>query len=171
MTSDTRTGHTCPAAFPQIDHQSGSPGVRLQDRSDDASRRVGTWRSPGLNGRVFLPVNGRRSLLLQAKMRPVVVVVADVLDHEPLEMPFVEYDGVIEQVPAATPDEAFRDSVLPRTSEAGPLRFDAEALDGADNLLIEVRSTVEDQITRSRIIGKRLPQLLCDPCPLEEPHG
>ena len=96
-------------------------------------------------------------------MRPVVVVVADVLDHEPLEMPFVEYDDVIERVPAATPDEAFRDSVLPRTSEAGPLRFDAEALDGADNLLIEVRSTVEDQITRSRVIGKRLPQLLCDP--------
>src|ERR1017187_3811561 len=45
-------------------------------------------------------------------MRPVVVVVADVLDHEPLEMPFVEYDDVIERVPAATPDEAFRDSVL-----------------------------------------------------------
>jgi hypothetical protein len=96
-------------------------------------------------------------------VRPVVVAVADVLSHEPLEMPLVEHDDVIEQVPAATPDEAFRDSVLPRTSEAGRLRFDAEALDGADNLLIEVRSAVEDQITRSRVIGKRLPQLLCDP--------
>ena len=70
-------------------------------------------------------------------MRPVVVVVADVLGHEPLEMPFVEYDDVIEQVPAATPDEAFRNTVLPWTSKAGPFRFDAEAPDGADTLLIE----------------------------------
>jgi hypothetical protein len=56
---------------------------------------------------------------------------------------------VIEQFSAAGSDEAFRDSVLPWTSEADPLRFDAEALDGADNLLIEFRSTVKDQITRS----------------------
>jgi len=96
-------------------------------------------------------------------VRPVVVVVADVLSHEALEMPFVEYDDVIEQVPAATADKAFCDSVLPRTSEAGPLRFDAEALDGADSLFVEIRSTVEDQITRSRVIGKRLPYLLYDP--------
>src|SRR5450432_1429462 len=91
------------------------------------------------------------------------MVVADVLSHEPLEMPLVEYDDLIEQVPAATPDEAFRDSVLPWTSKACSLGFDAETLDGTDNFLIEIRSTVEDQIMRSRVIGKRLPQLLCDP--------
>jgi hypothetical protein len=59
MILETRTRHTYPAAFPQIDHQNGSSGVRLRDRSDDAGRRVEAWRSPGLRGRVFLPANGQ----------------------------------------------------------------------------------------------------------------
>jgi hypothetical protein len=53
VTSETRTSHIFPAAFPQIDHQGGSPRVRLQDRSDDASLRPGTWRSPSLKGESF----------------------------------------------------------------------------------------------------------------------
>jgi hypothetical protein len=54
-----------------------------------------------------------RGLLFQPEVRPVVVVVADVLDHQALEMPLVEHDEVIEQVPAAVADEALGDAVLP----------------------------------------------------------
>ena len=48
-----------------------------------------------------------RSLFSQREMRPVLVVVADVLGHQPFEMPLVEHDDMIEQVSAATADEAF----------------------------------------------------------------
>ena len=85
-------------------------------------------------------------------MCPVVVIVTNVLGHETLEMPFVEYDDVIKQVPAATANKAFRDSVLPRASEAGPLGLNAEALYGANDCLAEICGAVEDQITRSRIV-------------------
>jgi hypothetical protein len=70
-------------------------------------------------------------------MRSVVVVVADVLSHQPFEMPLVENDDVIEQVSAATTHEAFCHAVLPRASEAGPLGLDAEALDRADSFFAE----------------------------------
>jgi hypothetical protein len=36
-------------------------------------------------------------------------------------MPPVEDDDMIEQVPAATADEAFGHTALPRAAEAGPL--------------------------------------------------
>jgi len=38
----------------------------------------------------------RRSLLLQCEMRPVVVIIADILVHEPLQMPFVQHNNVVE---------------------------------------------------------------------------
>src|ERR1035441_7444332 len=101
-----------------------------------------------------------RSLLLQTEMRPVVVVVADELGHQPLEMAFVENDDVIEQVSAATTYEALRDSVLPRTAEAGPFRLDAEAFHRVNDFAAEVRRPVEDEVFGLHVIRKRLPQLL-----------
>ena len=41
---------------------------------------------------------------------------------------------------------AFGDAVLPRASEVGLLGSDAEALYRADDLLVEGRSAIEDQI-------------------------
>ena len=42
----------------------------------------------------------RRSLP-QREMRPVLVVVADVLVHQPLQMPYVQNDDVIQQISSA----------------------------------------------------------------------
>src|ERR1035437_1526386 len=105
----------------------------------------------------------RRSLLLQAEMRPVVMIVADVLGHQPFEMPFVEHNHVVEHVPAAATDEAFCHAILPWTSEAGFLLLDADALDRADDLAAEVHRTVEDQVFRLHVIRKLLPQSLAYP--------
>ena len=91
------------------------------------------------------------------------MVVADIFGHEALEMTFVEHDDMIEQVSPATADEAFRNAILPRAAEAGPLGLDSETLDRADTLLIEVGCAVEDQIFRGRVVGKGLAQLLGDP--------
>ena len=95
-----------------------------------------------------------RGLLLQPKVRPVLVVVTDVLAHQAFQMSFVYYDDMIQQVAATVADEALGDAVLPRAAEAGPLGLDPGALDRADNFFAEVRGTVEDQILR-REIGNR----------------
>ena len=46
-------------------------------------------------------------------MGSVFVIVADVLAHESLEMPLVEHDAVIQQIPSAVANPAFGDAILP----------------------------------------------------------
>jgi len=86
-----------------------------------------------------------------------------VLVHEPLQMLFIENDHMVEQIPAAVANPAFSDTVLPRTSEAGPLGLDAEALYRVDDFFIEVRATVKDQVAGRGVIGEGFPQLLYHP--------
>jgi len=40
------------------------------------------------------------------------MVITDVLVHQPFQMPFIENDYVVEHVPAAVADPAFRNAVL-----------------------------------------------------------
>jgi len=106
----------------------------------------------------------QRSLLVQAQMSPVFVIVVDVFVHEALEMASVQNDNVIEQISAAGTSEAFRHAVLPGASEAGSLGLNAKALSGVDHFLIEVCAAIKDQISRCRIVRKCLAELLNDPC-------
>ena len=70
---------------------------------------------------------------------------------------------MVEQIPAAVTDPALGDAVLPRTSEAGPLGLDAEALHGVDHLRIEAGTAIKDQVAGCGIIRECLTQLLNDP--------
>ena len=97
------------------------------------------------------------------------MVVADVLAHQPFQVPLIEHDDMVKQVASAIANPAFSDSVLPRTAETGPFRLDAEARNGTDHLFVEVRGAVEDQIFRRRIVRKRLAKLLGDPCAARMP--
>ena len=64
-----------------------------------------------------------RRPLFQAKVRSVLVIITNVLIHEPFQMTLINNDHMVHQIPAATPHPALRHSVLPRTSETGPLRL------------------------------------------------
>jgi len=101
--------------------------------------------------------------LRQPEVRSVIVIVVDVLNQEALEMPFVQGDHVVEQILTATPNPTLGNSVLPRALEARSLGLDIEALDHVDHFLIEVGTTIKDQISRRRIVGKCFAQLLNDP--------
>lgn len=105
---------------------------------------------------------GRRSLR-QREMRSIFMVVADVLIHQSPQMTLVQHDDMIEQVPTAAADPALCNTILPRAPEAGSFRLDAQCLDGTDDLLIEVRGSIEDQIPWGRIVGECFAQLLRDP--------
>jgi hypothetical protein len=104
----------------------------------------------------------RRSLR-QRKMSSVHVVIADVLIHEAFQMTFVENDRMVKLVAAAVPDSTLRNTVLPWTSEAGPLGLDAEAPRRLDHFFIELCAAIEDKITRRRFVRKCLTQLLNNP--------
>src|ERR1035441_8915989 len=101
--------------------------------------------------------------LLQREVRPILVVIANVFSHQPFQMPLVEHDYMIEQIPSAITNPAFCNTVLPWTLEAGPLGLDAEALHCADNFLVEVRCAIEDQVGGHLVIRKGLAQLLRNP--------
>ena len=85
-------------------------------------------------------------------MRPVLVIIADVVIHEAFQMVFVQNDHVIEQIPAARTNEPFRDAILPRASEAGPFRFDTEAPYCIDYVAVEIRGPIKDQVFGSAIV-------------------
>jgi hypothetical protein len=104
-----------------------------------------------------------RGLLLQPKVGSVLVVVAQILSHQALEMPLVKNDDMIEQVSPAITDEAFCDTVLPRAAKATPLGFDSEALDSADDLGIEIGCAIEYEILLDRIVREGFTQLLYRP--------
>lgn len=121
---------------------------------------------PAARAWAFRHLAASRSLLAEAKMGPVFLVIADELIHEALQMPFMESDHVVEKIAPAGTHPAFGHAVLPRTAEAAALGLDAEALDRGYNFRVEIRAAIEDQIARRGIIRKCLAQLLDDPCAL-----
>src|SRR3984957_13121534 len=93
-------------------------------------------------------------------MGSVLVIIVDVLAHQPFEMPFIPNDHVIQQVSSTVTNPAFGDSILPWAAEAGSLRCDAKALHGFDNLPLKICGAIKDQVSGGRLVWKCLSQLL-----------
>jgi hypothetical protein len=55
-----------------------------------------------------------RCTLREREMRAVVIIVADVLFHEPSQMTFLQHDYMVEQISSTTAHPAFGDAALPR---------------------------------------------------------
>src|ERR1022692_5236225 len=70
---------------------------------------------------------------------------------------------MVQQFAAATSDPTLRHTVLPRTSETGPLRLNTEALHRVGHLRVKSRVAIKDQIAGCRIVRERLAQLLVNP--------
>jgi hypothetical protein len=87
-------------------------------------------------------------------MRPIIVIIADVLTHQPLQMMFIQDDDVIQQVSPTAAHPAFGDAIPPRASEAGPLGLDTEALHRADDFFVEVGGAIKDQEMQDEIVGR-----------------
>src|ERR1700694_1570665 len=102
--------------------------------------------------------------LFQREMRAILVIIADIFVHHAFQMALIENNHVVEQIPAAGAYPAFRNTVLPWTSEACPHWSDTEALQGLGHFSIELRAMIKDQVARGRVKWERLAQLLNDPC-------
>ena len=69
----------------------------------------------------------------------------------------------VEELSAAGPDPAFSGPVLPGTAVGDVMWLGAQSLDALDHRGAEYGVTVEDQISRRRVIWERLTQLLHHP--------
>jgi len=105
----------------------------------------------------------RRCSLCEREMCSVVVVVKDVLIQQAFQMPFIQDNHMVEQIPAAVANPTLGNTVLPWTSETGPLWPNAKALHCVDDFLIEICALIEDQVARRGVIGECLAQLLDNP--------
>ena len=113
--------------------------------------------------RIFRSLTAGGRFLRQREMGAVLMVIADVLSHEALQMALVENDHVVEQVPAAVADPTVGNAVLPRTAETGPLGLNAETLHCVDHVAIELCAAIKDQVTGRRVVRECLAQLLNHP--------
>ena len=78
-------------------------------------------------------------------------------------MTLIENDHMVKQIPTAVTDPAFSNTILPRTSEAGSFRLNAEALQRVDHFGVELRAAIKNQVFGSRVVGECLAQLLDHP--------
>ena len=92
------------------------------------------------------------------------MIVADVIPYKPNEMSLGKDDDVFEELLTTTQDAAFRGSVLPWTEKGRPNRLCPHHLDELDHRGAENRVAVKDEVLWRRIVRKRVPQLLNDPC-------
>ena len=96
-------------------------------------------------------------------MGPVLMIVADVLSHEPLQMPLVQNDHLIQQVSSATSNPTFRNPVLPRAPEGGAHGQASHLARERHHVIAELGVAVEQQESMGRAIGPGFPHLLHDP--------
>jgi hypothetical protein len=89
-------------------------GVRQLDGSDDAARQALALTRRYNAGRVFHGLTTSTGSLRQRKMCSIIVVVTDVLVHQPPQMAFIQHDRMVEQISTAACDPALSDAILPR---------------------------------------------------------
>src|ERR1700756_4938141 len=104
-----------------------------------------------------------RGFLAETKMRAVLVMVGDVFGKEPLQVPLIESNDLVEQLTTTAPHPALGNTILPGTFERGPHGAYLQGSNRCRDLCPVFCIPVMDEKSGSRPKRKRLPQLLDDP--------
>ncbi len=97
-----------------------------------------------------------RCVLVQPQVATVLMIVADVSSHEPDEMTCTENHDVLKELATAAADPPLRGSVLPWAAKRSANGFCARCLDELDDRSVKDEVAIEDEISRSGVVGKRL---------------
>lgn len=81
---------------------------------------------PAANAELSCYLTTSRCSLRQRKVRPVFMVIADVLAEQSFQMPLIEYDHMVQNFLTAAAHPTLGHVVLPGTAKAGSLGLDAE---------------------------------------------
>jgi hypothetical protein len=90
-----------------------------------------------------------RCVLVDPEMRPIPLVVRQVLAEQPPKMLVVENDDLVEQIAPYGPHESFRHPVLPWALVARPRGLEPHRLDRGDRRCGEDRVPIEHQVSRA----------------------
>ena len=96
-------------------------------------------------------------------MSSVVVIIANIFEAEPYQMSLLQRDDVIQHLTAYASQPSFRDSVLPRTANARPDRFDPARFQKAMHLGAEFAVTIIDDVAVWAWKRQGLSELLQNP--------
>src|SRR5215471_10602980 len=91
------------------------------------------------------------------------MVIVHVIPNAPTNMLLVQRNDMVKEFATTTAYPPFRDAILPRRLHAGPFGFQPGRLQKRDDVSIEFRVAIEDDITIRASFGKGLAQLLDDP--------
>jgi hypothetical protein len=68
--------------------------------------------------------------------------------HQPLQVPFVQHNNMVEQISSAVSHPALGNAILPWAAERSSFRLDAKALHDVDNFFVKAGSPIKNQILR-----------------------
>ena len=111
-----------------------------------------------------------RRCLPESKVRAVLVVVADILGEESLQMVFIEHDDVIQQITTTAAYPAFCNSILPRTPDRSANTLDSHRPNRCRDLDSILGVPIENKKLRSGLIRKGFSQRLYNPQALGMPR-
>ena len=83
-----------------------------------------------------------RQVSIEGEMCSILVIISEVRTEDPLQMPFVEYDDMVETVAADSAVQAFNVRILPGRSWCRYDFFDAHVLDSLSKELAVDRVTI-----------------------------
>ena len=89
-------------------------------------------------------------------MRAVLMVVAYVFRDQPLQMPFIQDDDMVEQFSSATSYPAFRNPVLPWAAKCGADRLGSDCPCGGEHFVAKLRIAIEQQERASGGVKKSM---------------
>ena len=96
-------------------------------------------------------------------MSPVLVVVIQVVLDQSPQMFFVQYDDMIEDLPAAASHPALCDAILPGRFNTRALRLQTRGRQKGNHIAIKFRVVIQDGIAIRTSLGKSFSQLLHHP--------
>src|SRR5664279_3874176 len=147
-----RDGDSLPVAHSGGDHVTVMQPTESRQR-DDLAR---AWRHRRCNS-----TSGR--VLPQSKMSPVFVVIVDVVFQQSSQVPLVQNDHVVEQIPTHTSNPALGNAILPGTAKSSSDGLRAVLCDGRDDISRELRVAIEDEELVRLFISPSCAQLQYDP--------
>jgi hypothetical protein len=111
-----------------------------------------------------------RRCLPESKVRAVLVVLADILGEESLQMVLIEHDDVIQQITTTAAYPTFCNPILPRTSDRSANTLDSHRPNRRRDLDSILGVPIEDKKLGSGLIRKGFSQLLYNPQALGMPR-
>ena len=120
-------------------------------------------KSGGIRGRLWLDRTSVGRVFAQRVVNAVLLVIAHIVADQTAKVFFIHRDDMVEDLAAAASDPSFGRSVLPRCLNARPFRLKSGGLQEGNDVDVEDRIAIENDVTIRSRLCKSFSQLPHDP--------